>query len=269
MALLPIHSVFCLDGQFLSCSDFVPSENEGGIYEVLRVEQGVALFLDEHLQRFFRSAQIAQQKPRFAAREIAGFIARLIQANRVQSGNILISWKEKLKAFFIPHRYPQPEQYARGVVCGILHAERQAPNAKVFQTDVRKQANAMIENGGVYEVVLVDRRACITEGSRSNLFFIRGKQLVTPLSDTVLLGITRQKTLVCAQNLGIEVVEEDVPLAGLPEFDAAFITGTSPKILPLSQIGTQCFAPDNQLLRKLMHEHDAMISDYIARYRQA
>jgi len=269
MALLPVHTVFSLNGAIVPCSAFVESENEGGIYEVLRVEQGVPLFLDEHLNRFYHSAQIAQQTIGFQAGEIARFITALIRANEVDSGNILISWKEKLKAFFIPHYYPGPQQYAEGVVCGVLHAERNAPNAKVFQTDVRKKANAMIERLGVYEVVLVDRTGKITEGSRSNLFFIRNKQLVTPLSDKVLLGITRQKTLECARGLALEVVEEDIALNSLANFDAAFITGTSPKILPIKQIGDIEFRVDNLLLRKLMQQHDALISDYIACHRQA
>ena len=269
MALLPIHSVFCLNGAITPCSAFVESENEGGIYEVLRVEQGVPLFLDEHLTRFYRSAHIARQTIGFQPREISQFIADLIRENKVPRGNILISWKEKLKAFFIPHSYPDALQYASGVVCGVLHAERDAPNAKVFQTEVRKAANQMIAEQGFFEVVLVDRSGKITEGSRSNLFFVKNKELITPLADKVLLGITRQKTLECAHALHLPVQEQDVALSSLAEFDAAFITGTSPKILPIKQIGEHPFAVDNELLRQLIRQHDAMISDYIARYRQA
>ncbi|MCK3685086.1 aminotransferase class IV [Maribellus sp. YY47] len=263
MALLPIHKYFILNGELIPNDQFKPDENAGGIYEVIRMISGKPLFLEEHLARFNRSAGIAGRKIRYSEAEISDFLQQLIQKNEMTDGNVLVSCKVNLKAFFIAHSYPGELQYRLGVECGLLHAERENPNAKVFQTSVREQANQLIAEKGYYEVLLVDHNENITEGSRSNTFFVQGNQLLTSPSDKVLLGVTRQKVIECAMDLGIEIREREIPLAQLNECDAVFITGTSPNILPISKIENWDFNVQNPLLRSLMKHFDFLIENYL------
>lgn len=262
MVYNPLHRYFIFNGELRPNNTFKAYENSGGIYEVLRVESGVPLFTEDHLERFYHSAALAGKTIRFSQREITLFISELIRENRVSSGNILLSWNENLKAFFIPHKYPDPKWYETGVPCGILKAERKNPNAKVFQTPVRQQADELMAKEGLYEVLLVDHFNRITEGSRSNVFFVKNDSLITPPGNEVLLGITRQKTILLAEQAGIPFNEQDVLLNDLPHFQAVFITGTSPKILPVSQIGEYRFDPQNPLVRLLRKKYDELISDY-------
>lgn len=263
MALQPILKYFIYNDELKPVTEFVPSENDGGIYEVLRVVDGVPLFLDEHLERFFKSAEIAGKKVFFTQKEILSFLSLLISKNDVEIGNILISFKNNLKAFFIPHVYPTEAQYNEGVNCGVLLAERANPNAKVFQTSVRQQANTLIAEKGFYEVLLADKNDVVTEGSRSNVFFVKGSELFTTKASQVLLGITRQKTLQCAEELNIVVREQIVKLKDLKDFDAVFLTGTSPKILPVKSVGALTFNVDNEVLRQLILQFDALIGNYL------
>lgn len=263
MALLPLHKYFVFNDEIRPNEAFVPAENEGGIYEVLRVVNGIPLFLEDHLERFYHSAQLAGRTIRFSEVDIYLFLKALIKNNGIQEGNVLISCKTNLKAFFITHSYPTSEMYRDGVVCGVLKAERENPNAKVFQTTVRQQANRMIEEKGLYEVLLVDHFDRITEGSRSNVFFVRGNELVTPPGNQVLLGITRQKTLQLASVLQIQLFEQVINFSDLVDFDAAFITGTSPKILPIRQIDGFIFNPDNKIVRLMMESYDELIDSYL------
>jgi len=159
--------------------------------------------------------------------------------------------------------FEEADAYEAGVRCGVLHAERITPNAKVLETSVRQQANRLIRDEGYYEVLLVDHEGRITEGSRSNVFFIQGDCLVTPPGHEVLLGITRQKTIQLAKNLGMPFREAEVKLEKLNGFQAAFLTGTSPKILPLSQIGDRRLNPQNSLMQQLRLEYDELIREYI------
>ncbi|HKI87760.1 MAG TPA: aminotransferase class IV, partial [Draconibacterium sp.] len=156
MALYPLHKYFVFNHEIRPNQLFVPSENEGGIYEVLRVSHGVPLFLEDHLERFYRSAKIAERSIRFSNLQIETLLKELIQKNGVSEGNILLSYKVNLKAFFIHHNYPSEEMYKTGVRCGLLKAERDQPNAKVFQTPVRIQAVKMLEEDGFYEVLLLN-----------------------------------------------------------------------------------------------------------------
>lgn len=262
MALFPIYNWFVFNGKLIPVSEFVPAENEGGIYEVLRVVNGVPLFLEDHLARFFHSAEISGKSILFSSDEIKVFFYQLIKQNKVDEGNILISCKTNLKAFFIAHNYPIAKQYAEGVNCGILHAERVNPNAKVFQTTVRQRANTLIAKNDFYEVLLVDRNKLITEGSRTNLFFIKDNSIVTPKAEKVLLGITRKKTIECANKLGLSLTETEVSVENIADFDAVLLTGTSPKILPIKQIGEYTYNTKNTVLRQLIAEFDLLIENY-------
>ena len=259
----PLHRYFIFNGELRPNSEFRAFENAGGIYEVFRVEKGVPLFIEDHLARFYKSANIARKTIRVSPEQITKFIFTLVSENKVSAGNILLSCKENLKAFFIPHKYPEPGWYETGVRCGVLKAERENPNAKVFQTPVRLQADELMEKEGLYEVLLVDHINRVTEGSRSNVFFVKNGSLVTPPANEVLLGITRQKTIELAENAGIPINEQDILLNDLPHFQAAFITGTSPKILPVAQIGECGFDPQNRLVQLLRGKYDELISDYI------
>ncbi|HSO88733.1 MAG TPA: aminotransferase class IV [Draconibacterium sp.] len=263
MTVLPIHKFFVFNDEIKPIEVFVAGENEGGIYEVLRVVNGIPLFLEDHLERFYYSALLAGKSINFSETQISTFLKNLIDKNKVSEGNVLISCKLNLKAFFVPHKYPTAEMYRNGVVCGILKAERENPNAKVFQTSVRQRADELLAEQGFYEVLLMNHLDRITEGSRSNVFFVAENEIVTSPVNKVLIGITRQKTIQLAHDLKIPVNEREVDFSELKNFKAAFITGTSPKILPIQKIDVFAFNPHNELVRKLMKSYDDMIVDYL------
>jgi branched-chain amino acid aminotransferase len=263
MDVLPIHNFFVFNNEIKPNEVFVAGENEGGIYEVLRIVDGVPLFLEDHLERFYYSALLAGKTINFSETQISTFLKNLIEKNKVSNGNVLISCKINLKAFFVSHKYPTVEMYRDGVLCGILKAERENPNAKVFQTTVRQRANKMLEENGFYEVLLVDHLCKITEGSRSNVFFVAENELVTSTVNKVLIGITRQKTIQIAHELKIPVAEREVDLNEMQHFDSVFITGTSPKILPIQKIDGFSFNPNNEIVRKLMKSYDDLIDAYL------
>jgi branched-chain amino acid aminotransferase len=269
MAVLPIPNFFVFNDEIKPTEVFVAGENEGGIYEVLRVLKGIPLFMEDHLERFYHSAQLAGKTISFSENQIKEFLKKLIRKNEAEEGNILISCKINLKAFFIPHNYPTEEMYFEGVSCGLLKAERENPNAKVFQTTVRQQADKMLVDNGFYEVLLVDHQGKITEGSRSNVFFVKGNELLTAPPEKILMGITRQKAIRLAKNLSIKVNEREIDLAEMSNYDAAFITGTSPKILPIKKVDSiknfeqVTFNPQNEIVRKLMKSYDDLIANYL------
>jgi branched-chain amino acid aminotransferase len=263
MDVLPMHKYFIFNGELKSIKQFAPGENEGGIYEVLRVVEGVPLFLEDHLDRFYHSAQLASKNIGYSESQIKGFLVDLINKNKVQTGNILISCKVNLEAVFIPHVYPTEKMVAEGITCGILKAERDNPNAKVLQTSLRKKADQIIAEKGFYEVLLVDHLGKITEGSRSNLFFVAENEIVTSPANRVLIGITRKKTQQMAAELNIPVIEREISFSGLQAFDAAFITGTSPKILPILRIDAFKFDPQNKIVGQLIKRYDEMIEGYV------
>ena len=264
MALFPIHNYYIFNNQLEQTNKYQPEENTDSVYEVLRIIRGVPLFLTDHLKRLINSANLARLEIRFPEKEIEESLTHLIKANQVSEGNILISYKKSLIAFFIPHKYPGRALYENGINLGILHAERPNPNAKVFQTTVRQKADEMKLVNNFYEVLLVDQNEKITEGSSSNVFFVEQNNIVTPPASEVLPGITRSKIIFLAQKLNIKVEEKSIYLSELGSYEAVFITGTSPKILPVKLVGDQDFDVENKLTKQLAGAFDDLIEEYIS-----
>jgi branched-chain amino acid aminotransferase len=105
-------------------------------------------------------------------------------------------------------------------------------------------------------VLLVDRNGQITEGSRSNVFFIKDGEVFTAPADKVLLGVTRSKIIEIIKGMGVRLHEEAVSAGDIGSFDAAFISGTSPKVLPIASTGSTEFDVNDPILRKVMEKYD-------------
>jgi branched-chain amino acid aminotransferase len=107
----------------------------------------------------------------------------------------------------------------------------------------------------------------ITEGSRSNLFFIKGNSVYTSPSKDVLMGITRQRIISICRKNGIGVNETAILADQVEFFDAAFISGTSPKVLPISTIDDYKYSTDNSLLLNIMEIYNNEIQNYINNHK--
>ncbi|HSV87611.1 MAG TPA: aminotransferase class IV, partial [Bacteroidales bacterium] len=130
--------------------------------------------------------------------------------------------------------------------------------------ELRSSVNLAKQQSDVYETLLVDAENCITEGSRSNVFFVKGEQVISPPLHDILPGITyKHVTLLCNQ-LGIALREEKVPVRRLPEFDGVFITGTSRKVLPAFRVDEFSYRTDLLLVRRIQQEFNQKVAQYVA-----
>jgi D-alanine transaminase len=83
------------------------------------------------------------------------------------------------------------------------------------------------------------RDGFITEGSRSNIFFVKDGCLHThPESGNILSGVTRKNVLRFARQKGIPVREEPIHEKDLNLIAEAFITNTSAEVKPVTSIGS-------------------------------
>lgn len=58
------------------------------VYEFIRVQDGIAIFLEDHLERFFRSAAYLDLPLPATAESIEDRVYRLIAANQVEEQNL-------------------------------------------------------------------------------------------------------------------------------------------------------------------------------------
>ncbi|MDR3593961.1 aminotransferase class IV [Clostridium sp.] len=236
------------------------------IYEVLRVVEGKPLFLENHLKRMKNSFELINEEFKLSYDEISGKIKKLIINENKVEGNIKITYgiREKLlEVFFIEHSYPSAEMYKNGVETILYFGERENPNAKIINTNFREKVNQEIKSRNVYEAILVDSKGNITEGSRSNIFMVKDNILITSPVKAVLPGVTRGEIISIARKLGIEVKEIEYKHSEISNLDGMFISGTSPKILPIKMVDGVKLDVNNSIISKLIKEYNLEIKLYI------
>lgn len=267
---------FCIqNAHILKAEQFDESLISEGtsLYEVIRIMNKVPLFLERHLKRLENSAKLVNLKLWMSLEEVKERLVELIKVNNAEDGNVKIVFNYRQKgentlhnfsAYFIKHSYPSDNQYKEGVDTILYFAERANPNAKIINTTLRKLTNEKIKENDAYEAILIDRNNNITEGSRSNIFMVRENSVITAPLTEVLGGITREIIIEICKNKKIELKEEKVNYNELKHMQALFITGTSPKVLPIRKIEDIYFnSADNKVVQKIMNAYNDIIDDYI------
>jgi branched-chain amino acid aminotransferase len=259
---------FTLNGSIGNRDDFTFSlqPNILPVYEVIRVVNSKPLFLDDHLQRLSESC--LKLNINCDVHCINKWLATFLRFQKVVQCNLRLSITKNEKAsdflaYFISSKYPTPKQYTNGVSVELLSLVRDNPSVKVENRSLRELANEIISQRNVYEVLLVNQNGEITEGSRSNFFAVKGNTIYTAPLYYVLEGITRKKVVQLTHENGIECVEKPIRVEDLTTFDGAFITGTSPKVLPVSRIGKVAFKEISQTTKTLIEKYDQLIRNYL------
>ncbi|HOS84757.1 MAG TPA: aminotransferase class IV [Bacteroidales bacterium] len=264
-----ISKYVCINGKIVESNNVTIPQASMVLYDVLRVYNTIPLFAELHANRFFESFTLAQLPQPFMRHVFETSIYSLISKEQIIEGNIrcayYVSETPVYMVYQIAHSYPTPQMYQQGIDVALLHAMRENPNVKQ-ELQVRSIANTMIAEQGVYDVLLVDADGNITEGSRTNAFFIKDDTVYTAPACDVLVGITRKKITELMNQHNIPCVEQKIPVSDIAQFDAACLTGTSPKILPIASIlQTKTFSTQHSCLQLLQNIYNEEIETYVSR----
>jgi branched-chain amino acid aminotransferase len=265
-----------VDGQMVAAADpaaqfcFAPT-GEKMFYEVIRIEEQTPLFWEDHLERLRLS--IAGQ---FAIPEnLYQDSLSLIKANQVEQSNLrLVLTEQHTILHQIPSYYPSPDQMQQGVPTGILNWERENPNVKVINSDYKVAVAERFAAGGpfgpLFELLLADRKGELTEGSRSNLFFIQGNVVYTAPDNRILKGITRTYVTAAIIAAGGQLVEKMLTYQDIAQgaADAAFLSGSPIDLLPISAIeDVQLPSAPNPLFVQINRAYQQIVRDYLDRHQ--
>ncbi len=263
-----IANYFIVDGKKIPVKDFQISELEKGIsiYEVIKISNYSPLFFDEHLKRFHQSAEIKNLKISISDKEVKKQVLKLIEINKIKNGRLkfvirFYGRKNTLICFFLQNIEPKADVYEYGVKIISEKIERIDPNAKVINYKLREFLKSNTKNKNVFETLLISKNNKITECSKSNIFFIKNNKLTTPKSRDVLKGITRDFIFKICNKKNIKVLEKDIFLKEIANFDAAFITGTSIGVLAVNQINTTHFSTNNEILKIISENYFKIIKN--------
>lgn len=265
-----VASYFVANNQLKKMEDFPgPAPvNDLTIYEVIRMINGKILFFNDHLKRFSDSFRFINKTLPLKKEEIIDRIRLLCKANAILTGNIKFeiilheqSNTYQFYSYFVPHAYPTEEQYENGVPVSMTTAARTTPGAKIQQAVLRQALSRIMEQEHVYEIIMIHPDGYVTEGSRSNLFMIRDNTVITSADQDVLPGITRKYVLQAIKMLNLPIRFERLTPEEMLSMESMFITGTSPKVLPVCCLFQKQFDVQNPILRSIMQKFDEIIEN--------
>lgn len=252
------------------------------VYEVIRLIDGVPLFFEDHYERMTHSFAVAEGKPAsgptnrnslISSKGLRKQINQLIEANNKRNCNVkFIAFtgdsQYNTVGYISKNSYPTAEMVSCGVPTKLYWIERENPNIKLVDLDYKEKINRIKSENGVYELLLVDRNRNLREGSVSNLFFVKDNVVYTAPAEKVLKGITRKYIMETCIDSGYPVKEEFTTVDELDEVEGVFISGTSPKVLPICSIGDREYSSaQHPVIVKIRDTYDRLLQEYIDKHR--
>lgn len=232
-----------------------------GVFEGIRCylcEDGrSAVFrLEDHTDRLFSSALIAQMDIPYTKEEINDAIFQTLRGNDLKEGYIrpLVYLGAGTMGLY-PKDNPVRVAIAawpwgaylgeKGLKNGIrvktssftrLHVNASMTKAKVVGNYVNSiLAKREVVKTGYDEAVMLDTEGYVAEGSGENIFIAKDGILKTTPLTSVLDGITRGSVMEIASHNNLEVREDRFTRDELYMADEAFFTGTAAEITPIRE----------------------------------
>lgn len=212
------------------------------IFDFFRTANFQPLFLDAYLDRFMTSAQSLRLPLNFSKNDLKSIISSLIEKNELEQGGIRMvltggvsdnHFSPTTGSLFIfceTLHMPAAEKYERGVK--LLSEEYIRPLSGIKTTNYTLPV--WLSAGWkeqAAEDLIYHFNGVISESSRSNIFMVKNGELSTPVSN-ILFGVTRKNVL----GLVGRAQERDITLTEILNSDEVFMTSTTKRILPVTQI---------------------------------
>ena len=246
------------DGHLFDSSTDIYLQPDGIVfYEVIRTSNGIPWFFDDHINRLENGISTKYPLPEGLSEKVRSGIKALTGKEFFKEKNLKVTVTFTGKGYslfisFIDSFYPDQQMYVDGVKVITYSAVRHDPGVKIFNPALRQAVDEQLRSTGAYEALLVNEKGIITEGSRSNIFFIDDGRVVTSMDYLVLPGVTRKHITEICHDEGIELTYKEMLVSECLRFRSAFITGTSPMILPVKSIDGSLFDPSDNIIRRLL-----------------
>jgi branched-chain amino acid aminotransferase len=217
-----------------------------GIFDFFMTLGGRPIFLDAHLDRFFRSAAALRLPVGRTREELTAIIAGLQQRNGIPDSGIRMTLTGGYSADGYTLSQPnliitqKPLDIAVTPICNpsirlVTYPHcRQMPDTKTIDYLMAIWLQPYIRQQGANDV-LYQLNGVVSECPRSNFFIVTADDAIVTPGRNILRGITRMKILeVAAARFRTE--ERDVTLEDIRMAKEAFIASTTNHIVPVSHV---------------------------------
>ncbi len=254
-----------------------------GVFEGIRsfdTPHGVAIFrLREHIERLFRSAETYGLR-------LAYDVETIVQAtlDTLRASGLRISYLRPLVFFgeetfnLNPRALAKTHVMIAALPFNGLHSETARKGLRVtvsrrFEKTPSRALPSSAKGCGPYansvlalheavergfdEVLLLNDRGDIAEGSGENVFVVKDGRLRTnDLDADILLGITRATVIELAAELGIDCAIGPLAEYVVLDADEVFVTGTAAGIVPVAALDDITYATQRPVTARLTEAYD-------------
>lgn len=246
-----------------------------GIFDFFRLVDLKPLFFNDHIERFFNSADILRLKCPVGRKQLKKMILEIIEENNIKNSGLrlVLTGGESPNGYAIgdPTLFvinepinPLPEDhFSKGIKLISHEYLRDIPEVKTINYLMGIYKMPQIQEKSALDL-LFHWEGKISELTRSNFFIVDQKGKIATAGSGVLKGINRKHVLEVARK-EFEVEERDIFMEELKTAREAFITGTTKKVMPVVQVDDLKIGdgtPGNVTV-KLQERYGAYVDEYL------
>jgi branched-chain amino acid aminotransferase group I len=220
-----------------------------GLFETMRSYRNKIVYFDKHLKRIKSSSKLVGLRIPYSLQKLKKIIRETVSKSGFKDAYVRLTLSKSKKgtdlSVVVKKYTPYPGQKYRQGIRVTISSFRQDEGSFLARL---KSANRLLYELSYLEAkkkgfdgsIILNSRGYISEGSRSNIFFVKDNVLFTPcLSCGCLEGITRRVIFDLARKYKIRIYEGRFTLQDLYQADEVFFTNSLAGIMPVKSIDTK------------------------------
>lgn len=252
-----------------------------GIWEALRLHEGVLVFLDEHLDRLWQAAAAVAMDLRMSREDLTAELWRTLDANKMrdnvhvrfmltrgikktpsQDPRLVVSGPNLV--IIAEHKLASPESKENGVTLFTSTIRRGSPDYLDPRLNCHSKLHEVLAllqaiEAGADEALMLDIHGFVATCNATNFFIVKGSEVWTSTGQYCMNGITRAKVIEVCKNNEISCLQKNFSLFDVYGADEAFVTGTFGGLTPVTAvdgrtIGEGVFGPMTRRLEALYQD---------------
>ncbi len=229
-----------------------------GVWEAVRLHQGVLVFLDEHLDRLWQAAATIGLDLDLTRQEMTEALWQTLRANQMED-NVHVRFMLTRGIKKTPSQDPRLTVSGPNLV--IIAEHKQAdPNTKekgvrLFTSTIRRgspdyldprlnchsklhEVMALVQalNAGADEALMLDIHGFVSTCNATNFFIVKKGEVWTSTGQYCMNGITRGKVIYACHKHSIPCYQKNFSLFDVYGADEAFVTGTFGGLTPVIEV---------------------------------
>jgi len=228
-----------------------------GIFEGIRLYDGVVFKMEEHLERLFNAARAISLDIPLSRDEVCEVILDTCRKNGLTNGYIRLVITRGIGDLGLsPNKCPKPtviciaasialyppEFYETGL--RVITAVQRRNKATIIDPQIKSLnylnnilARIEADSRGMPEALLLTEDGIVAECTGDNIFLVKKGVIYTPPKYLGILdGITRSSVIEMAQEHGYTVKEEEFTLYNVYAADELFLTGSAAELIAVTEV---------------------------------